>query len=87
MVLLVSFGIAGLLCGGAFLASFLADNPHLIPDVAGWLAGPAPVPALAPAPAAPEPAPSVSLALLPVYCEATSRWRDPVTRRFVRAPR
>lgn len=70
-----AFTVAGLATGTAFLASYAAEHglPFDLPVLA------LPRFALAPA-AAPQPP-------APTWCEATRRWRDPVTRSFVKAPR
>ena len=70
MILLAAFGLAGIVTASAFLASYAAEN-GLPFDLSSLLA-----PRLVLAPAAP----------MPVWCERTRRWRDPVTRAFVKAP-
>ena len=72
MILLAAFGLAGIATAAAFLASYTAEN-GLPFDLSGFLA-----PRLAPATAPSVPA--------PIWCERTRRWRDPVTRAFVKAP-
>lgn len=63
-----------------------ASSVHLATVAAGFLlaaCAAAFIPARRAAPAAPAaPAPGG-----PIFCPATRRWRDPVTRRFVKAPR
>ncbi|KQT56104.1 hypothetical protein ASG52_24615 [Methylobacterium sp. Leaf456] len=76
IVFAVAFGLSGIACGAAFLASYAADNglPFALPTLTRT-----PAPALA-APVAAQP-------LAPVWCETARRWRHPVTRAFVKAPR
>ncbi|TXM94098.1 hypothetical protein [Methylobacterium sp. WL116] len=74
LLALAAFGVAGIATGSAFLASYAAENglPFDLPTLA--------LPRFAlPSFAAPTP-PG------PTWCEATRRWRDPVTRAFVKAP-
>lgn len=55
-------------------ACWVAENGflwHLVPDFSL---------------AAPVAAPAVDLPAGPYYCEATRRWRDPVTKKFVARP-
>lgn len=75
LLALAAFTVAGLATGSAFLASYAAENglPFDLPALS--------LPRLALAAAA-APKPSA-----PTWCEATRRWRDPVTRAFVKAPR
>lgn len=74
-VLAVAFGLSGIACGAAFLASYAADNglPFALP---------APARASVPVQAVPTAQP-----LAPIWCESARRWRHPVTRAFVKAPR
>jgi hypothetical protein len=70
VILLAAFGLAGIATASAFLASYAAEN-GLPFDLDGLMA-----PRAVPAPEQPS----------PVWCERTRRWRDPVTRAFVKAP-
>ena len=72
VILLAAFALAGLATATAFLASYAAEN-GLPFDLAGALA-PRAVAVVVVAP------PS------PIWCERTRRWRDPVTRAFVKFP-
>ena len=72
MILLAAFGLAGLATASTFLASYAAEN-GLPFDLSGFLA-----PRLAPA--------AVPVPPAPIWCERTRRWRDPITRAFVKAP-
>lgn len=72
LVFAAAFGLAGLACATAFLASYAAENG--LPFDWPTLPRLALVPARAPQPPA------------PIWCEATHRWRHPVTRAFVKAP-
>ena len=71
LAIAAAFGIAGIATAGSFLISYTAEN-GLPFDLSGLLA-----PRLAPTPPAPP---------APTWCERTRRWRDPVTRAFVKAP-
>lgn len=75
MILLAAFGLAGLATASAFLASYAAENglPFDLADLFAPRAVAPIVPVAAPA--------------SPIWCERTRRWRDPVTRAFVKAPK
>lgn len=75
IVLAIAFGLSGIACGGAFLASYAADNGLSFA-----------LPAFGRAPAAPAPV-TAAVPPAPVWCETARRWRHPVTRAFMKAPR
>lgn len=74
LAITAAFGLAGLATATAFLASYAVENGLPFDPSALRL----PRLALAPARAPQSPA--------PIWCEATRRWRHPITRAFVKAP-
>jgi hypothetical protein len=83
-----AFGFAGIACVTCFLASAADDLGLAFPRLPSinWAAFRSPATAQAKPPGPVFPAIPVR-PLAPVYCEASGRFRDPVTRRFIKAPR